>query len=105
MSTRIEKEKEVVGLMIRRYCLLKHKNRLLCERCAEILRYAENRLANCPYGEEKKFCSKCKTHCYEKTKREEIKEIMRTIGPRMIFMLPVEYFRHLLSGREVERRD
>lgn len=51
--TRIEREKRVVGIMIRLYCIKKEGNTMLCEDCRTLLEYAYLRLDCCPFGEKK----------------------------------------------------
>ncbi|MDX9783389.1 MAG: nitrous oxide-stimulated promoter family protein [Spirochaetia bacterium] len=96
-SLRIEREKKTVGFMIRKYCALYHGPKL-CEDCENLLRYATERLDNCPYGDKKPFCSACTVHCYEAEKRERIREVMRKIGPRMLYLMPLENARHFWSS-------
>lgn len=42
--------------------------------------YAQKRLDKCVFGEEKPACKQCPVHCYQPTKREEMKQIMRWAG-------------------------
>jgi hypothetical protein len=102
-SGRMQREAATVELMIRRYCRMKHTGGTeLCEDCQELLSYSEQRLANCPFQEGKTTCGKCKVHCYKPSMREKIREIMRTIGPRMILTNPIMALRHLLDGLRKE---
>ena len=97
--TRIEKEKNIINLMINIYCNKKHgyKNRGLCNECSELLEYANKRLDFCKFGEEKKFCSKCPIHCYKKDMRAKIKEVMKFSGPRLLFHEPIEVIKHIFE--------
>ncbi|WP_187291719.1 nitrous oxide-stimulated promoter family protein [Clostridium novyi] len=46
--TKIEKEKEIVELMIKIYCKKKHNHKYdLCDECSELKNYAHMRLSNC----------------------------------------------------------
>ena len=94
---KIEKEKKVVKKMIGIYCKSKHGREELCPTCTELNEYAIKRLDNCPYGENKPFCSSCKTHCYSSSKQEQIKKVMRYSGPRMIFKDPILAIRYLIN--------
>ncbi|MDI8106979.1 nitrous oxide-stimulated promoter family protein, partial [Salmonella enterica subsp. enterica serovar Anatum] len=38
---------------------------------------------------EKPACKQCPVHCYQPAKREEMKQIMRWAGPRMLWRHPV----------------
>lgn len=93
---RLEEEKEIVSLMIKLYCQKKHHTKgQLCHECQELLAYVDMRLKKCPFGDKKSFCSNCKIHCYEKNKREKIKEVMRFSGPRMLFYHPLWALKHV----------
>ena len=97
--TRIEKEKNIVNLMIQIYCNKKHKHKKgsLCNECNELLEYANKRLDFCKFGEEKKFCSKCPIHCYKKDMKAKVKEVMKFSGPRLLFYNPVEVIKHIFE--------
>ncbi|MGG7179341.1 nitrous oxide-stimulated promoter family protein [Clostridium paraputrificum] len=95
---RINKEKEVVELMINLYCDKKHKcNSERCEECNELLEYAHKRLSYCKFGDEKSSCSKCPIHCYKKDMKERIKEVMKFSGPRLMIYKPFEFVRHMVK--------
>ena len=49
--SRIEREKRVVGMMVRLYCRKQEGNDCLCEECRALLEYAHARLEHCPFGE------------------------------------------------------
>ncbi len=91
----VNKEKEVVNLMIKLYCQKKHHNKQLCQECSQLQEYADNRIDKCPHKETKTFCSNCETHCYKKEMRDKIKEVMRFSGPRMIIYHPIIAIDHL----------
>ena len=97
-GTRKEIEKRTVFQMIEIYCHAHHRTKdALCESCQEVYNYAAMKYERCPFGEKKPVCSKCKVHCYNKEKREKVREIMRYSGPRMIFKHPLNtifYFYH-----------
>ncbi|APG19498.1 nitrous oxide-stimulated promoter family protein [Kosakonia radicincitans] len=61
--------------------------------------YAEKRLDKCVFGEEKPACKQCPVHCYQPAKREEMKQIMRWAGPRMLWRHPVLTVRHLIDDK------
>lgn len=94
---KIEKEKEVVRLMIKLYCHKRLKLPYIPEKYAELTEYAIRRLDMCKFGNAKTSCKKCPIHCYKKDKREEIREIMRWAGPRMIFYAPTAAIKHLFG--------
>lgn len=72
---------------------------VVCEECAELLRYAEKRRAYCP-KDPKPFCSYCDTHCYTASMREQMRDVMRYAGPRSMFSR--HFFagiKHVIDGR------
>lgn len=83
--------------MIGLYCRKKEGNRQLCESCSTLWEYACLRLHHCPFGEKKTSCKKCRIHCYKPEKREQMRNIMRFSGPRMIFYRPGMALRHLFG--------
>lgn len=89
-------EIKIIKLMIQLYCHKNHHSQdELCRECDEIYQYAVKRIDRCPMMKTKTFCSQCKVHCYETTKREAIRKIMRYSGPRMIFYHPCLALKHL----------
>ncbi len=97
MFNRIEKEKRIMEFMVRLYCSKKEKNNELCDSCKELIEYSKKRLDNCPYGNKKPSCKRCQKHCYIKEYRENIREVMRYSGPRIILYKPLEFIRHLVK--------
>ncbi|NAI04097.1 nitrous oxide-stimulated promoter family protein [Escherichia coli] len=61
--------------------------------------YAQKRLDKCVFGEEKPACKQCPVHCYQPAKREEMKQIMRWAGPRMLWRHPILTVRHLIDDK------
>lgn len=96
---RIDREKEVITLMIKLYCEKKHKSKRdeLCAECVELLEYAHKRLTNCKFQNEKSTCSRCPIHCYKKDMRIKVKDVMRFSGPRILIYRPIEFLRHALN--------
>lgn len=95
---RVEAEKAVIAKMIGIYCIGSGHGRSLCEECADLLEYANQRLDACRFGREKPFCSKCEVHCYKPEMREKVRRVMRYSGPRMFLHDPIMAFRHLLGS-------
>ena len=73
--------------------------RALCPECQDLASYVSLRLDHCRFGETKPTCAKCPVHCYQRERRERIKEVMRYAGPRMIWEHPWLSLRHWLDGR------
>jgi len=96
---RMQREAATVEVMIHHYCRLHHNgDKELCEECSKLLSYSNHRLANCPFQEGKTTCGKCPVHCYKPAMREQIREVMRTIGPKMLLTNPIMSCRHLIDG-------
>ena len=106
LKGRLAREHETLTCMTRIYCEQHHAGHPdaeLCADCADLMRYAERRLAKCPYGEHKPTCAKCPIHCYKPAQREQAREIMRFAGPRMTWRHPVLSLFHLVDKlRRVE---
>jgi hypothetical protein len=104
MQPRLDRERRTVAAMIRLFCHAQHGGgRELCAACADLLRYAEARLAHCPFHAEKPACAYCPVHCYAPKQREQIRTVMCFAGPRMFWRHPVRALRHLLDSRRTPR--
>lgn len=95
-----ELESTVVTELIALYCQHKHgklskDEQALCSSCRELNAYAQERISHCPFMETKTFCSNCKVHCYETQKREEIRQVMRYAGPRLLLKRPLMVLHHM----------
>ncbi len=101
-----EKEIQVVGYMIEKYCRGNHgaKKGQLCEDCSELFDYAKLRRSKCPHGDDKPFCSNCKIHCYKPQMREQIRAVMRYSGPRMLTSHPILAIAHLVETKKEKGR-
>lgn len=75
----------------------------LCPACSELQGYALSRISHCPHMGTKTFCSVCPTHCYKPSMREEIREVMRWSGPRMLFHRPILAMRHAMVTMKAKR--
>ncbi|MDZ7270994.1 MAG: nitrous oxide-stimulated promoter family protein [candidate division KSB1 bacterium] len=96
-DVRVRREEKTVAAMIHLYCAGVHWTwQGLCCQCTELLAYARQRLARCPFGADKPTCAKCAVHCYRPEMRARIRAVMRYAGPRMLFRHPVLAFFHLV---------
>ena len=102
---KIENEKKVSFLMIDIYCKKKHKTKEICNECKKLKEYVSSKLDKCPFGENKRFCSNCQIHCYKNDMRQKIKEVMRFLGPRMIFHHPILAVKHLIESKGEKKND
>lgn len=96
---RISREKRTIAAMVRLYCQSHHGAHGPCQACLELLSYAECRLDRCPFAEHKPTCLNCPIHCYKPQLREQVRQVMRYAGPRMLWHHPILAIRHLLDGR------
>lgn len=89
----LEYQKRVLDRMAGIYCRAHHgkrKDGRLCPGCGELVRYAADRLAKCPFGSGKPNCSSCRIHCYRPDMRNQVKRMMRYSGPRMVLYYPLD---------------
>lgn len=101
-TRRLRREFHTIGYMMRIWCVAHHVHSLrspagLCAQCTDLLAYAGQRLANCPYGEGKPTCARCPVHCYARSQREQVREVMKHAGPRMLWRHPWHTLLHILD--------
>jgi hypothetical protein len=97
-AKRVAREQETVDAMIQLYCRnVHHTGAVLCIECTGLMDYANTKLARCPHGEKKPKCSHCEIHCYSPEKREQIRQVMKYAGPRMLLLKPKLAIRHLMD--------
>lgn len=95
-------EFKTIQAMVKLYCKdfhQKKKNDIVCEECLEFIRYANEKLDRCPYGQNKPTCNKCPIHCYKIDQRQQARKIMRYAGPRMLLKHPILAVKHLLAEK------
>jgi hypothetical protein len=87
---RLERERRTIEAMLRVYCRDLHRSEShLCPACQELLDYATYRLDRCPFGGAKPTCAKCPIHCYAAEPREQVRQVMRYAGPKILWRHPV----------------
>jgi hypothetical protein len=96
----MQREARTVAAMIDISCAQLHGTPpgVRCGACAELLDYALQRLAKCPFQEAKTVCANCRVHCYKPEMRARAREAMRTAGPRMPLRHPLMALRHFIDG-------
>lgn len=100
-----EQEIETIRFMIGLYCKKQHHHKDgFCQECEELYEYAKKRIELCPFMETKSFCSACKVHCYQKEKRDAIKDVMRFSGPRMLMYHPVMAIHHVIETMKGKKK-
>ncbi len=92
---RLRRERRTIRLMIELYCHgQRHTPDELCSECRQLSEYAMQRLDKCPYQERKPTCAKCPIHCYKPAMREQVRQVMRYAGPRMLLTHPLLTLHH-----------
>ena len=104
-----QKEQYVVEEMIRLYSRKNHPKEKrqegkTCPDCQRLLDYAKQRSQKCPFMEEKTFCANCKVHCYKPKMREQIRQVMRFSGPRMLLYHPFLAIWHLVCSKRESKK-
>lgn len=100
---RIQREKQTITAMINIYCSNNQCSNHhvvqapICEQCQHLLDYAHKRLDNCPFHDTKPACNHCQVHCYSQKMKEQVKQVMRYSGPRMILKHPLLSLWHLID--------
>lgn len=99
-NNRLHREFQTVSKMIALYCHAHHNNphNELCSDCQNLADYAHDRIERCPFGWHKPTCAKCPVHCYKPDRREDIRQVMRYAGPRMLFHHPWLAVLHLVDN-------
>ena len=99
LKSRRERESVIVQTMIKMYCQKNHNSwDILCGECESLLKYAEKRLLSCMYGEIKPVCKHCPVHCYSPAMREQMRQVMKWAGPKMIIRNPVFAVMHIIDN-------
>src|SRR5690606_11128491 len=89
-SSRLTREWKTMTAMVRIYCNDRHgADPTDCAECSQFLEYAHTRLERCRFGAAKPTCTNCPVHCYQRARRDQVREIMRYAGPRMLFRHPL----------------
>ncbi|HKI69453.1 MAG TPA: nitrous oxide-stimulated promoter family protein, partial [Verrucomicrobiae bacterium] len=98
-TDRLKREWKTVSVMIECYCRgLHHSASDLCPECQGLSDYACQRLRHCRFGTEKPTCASCPIRCYQRSRREQVRVVMRYAGPRMVWRHPFLCLRHWLDS-------
>jgi hypothetical protein len=98
----------LIGKFVEVYCSGKHGGaerspfalpadmgeRSLCPECAAFLHYAITKRLKCPLESEKPSCKHCRIHCYDRPRREKVREIMSYAGRRLMMRGRLDYVWH-----------
>jgi hypothetical protein len=109
----LRKDLRTLALFIRIYCRAHHESRNqvnirgfdlkeitgksleLCPQCANLLHHAFVKRQHCTY-DPKPACKDCPSHCYAKTYRQKIREVMRFSGRKLLLSGRLDYIFHLI---------
>lgn len=107
IAARRTREKLVVSQMIAISCAghhpastrteTAHCGEAVCPACSELDRFAVARTQRCRKMDTKTSCKECEHHCYSPRMQQQIREVMRYAGPRMLYRHPVSAIRHMLG--------
>lgn len=103
-----KKDIRLIGKFVEVYCAGKHGAverspfalpadlgpRQVCPDCAGFMAYAIAKRMKCPLEAEKPTCKHCRIHCYGKTEREKVREIMAYSGRRLMMRGRLDYVWH-----------
>ena len=67
----------------------------LCDECKKLLTHAFVKRSTCPFNP-KPACKHCTEHCYHPTYREQIKEVMKYSGKKLVLSGRIDYLFKLL---------
>ncbi len=102
-----KKDIRLIGKFVEVYCAGKHRTaprspvplaglgeRTVCAECAAFLEYAILKRLKCPLEAEKPTCKHCRIHCYDKLRREKVREIMAYAGRTLMLRGRLDYLWH-----------
>ncbi len=66
----------------------------LCPSCQKLLAHAFTKRAHCPM-DPKPMCKHCPNHCYAPAYRQQIREVMKHSGRKLVMSGRIDYLLHL----------
>lgn len=111
----LAKDLKTLALFISLYCRYRHQDQprqamllrthdvqaiagrpiVLCAQCQKLLAHAFTKRSHCPMHP-KPQCKHCPSHCYAPAYRQQIREVMKFSGKKMLFAGRLDYLFHLL---------
>ena len=88
-------ERTPVDLRTHDVAAIAGKTIVLCPECTKLLAHALVKRTHCPM-DPKPMCKHCPNHCYHPTYRQQIREVMKFSGRKMVFGGRLDYLFHLL---------
>jgi hypothetical protein len=103
-----KKDIRLIGKFVEVYCAGTHRTverssvalpaglveRSLCTECRAFLEYAVTKRLKCPLEAEKPTCKHCRIHCYDRPRREKVREIMSYSGRALMLRGRLDYIWH-----------
>ena len=91
-----DSDKAVVELQTHDVAAIAGRTVTLCDECRRLLAHAFVKRTTCPM-EPKPACKRCPSHCYQPEYRQQIREVMKVSGRRLVLRGRVDYLLHLLT--------
>jgi hypothetical protein len=66
----------------------------LCRECRKLLQHALIKRSHCPMSP-KPMCKHCPKHCYAPHYRDQIRDVMKYAGPKLVMRGRLDYLIHL----------
>ena len=66
-----------------------------CDECRKLLAHAFTKRSHCPM-DPKPMCKHCPSHCYAPHYRDQIRQVMKYSGKKLLFSGRLDYLYHLL---------
>jgi hypothetical protein len=106
VQSRLDRERRTIAVMIGIYCHGRHRRAAgMCQDCEQLYAYAVERIDKCRFGENKPTCAKCAVHCYKPQMRQQVRDVMRYAGPRMLLSHPILTIRHYIDEIKHARKN
>ncbi len=108
ITSRQKKDIRLLAKFVEVYCTGNHRTaehaplvlpeglgkRSLCPECTSFLEYGISKRLKCPLEAEKPTCKNCRIHCYDKQRREKVREIMAYAGRKLMMHGRLDYLWH-----------
>lgn len=91
-----DRDKAAVELQTHDVAVIAGRQVSVCDECRRLLAHAFVKRSTCPM-EPKPACKHCPSHCYQPKYRQQIREVMKVSGRRLVLRGRVDYLLHLLS--------
>lgn len=90
-----DRERERVVMRTHDVAALAGREVILCAECRKLLMHAFVKRSSCPL-DPKPMCKHCPQHCYVPAYRQQIQQVMKYSGRKLVMHGRVDYLLHLL---------